>query len=220
MPTEPSDGNVVLASNTPKAVYRVYVMKDPLAQGGLTTDCPPNTNPDDDFIRALQGRGSSLSVTDAGGPPATDLFFNVATFNPQTSLPVAWTRKYNAGRGTAGAFSGCMGETSPQGTGNVAYGGALFVNFVNQGGQNTVDFLWHFDYYVTTGNSIREHFTMRSGKIPFVAWTGENIEGWVEGNFSLEYYLNDGKKVSNLYTPIPDGTDLPFKFYLKLVREP
>jgi len=53
---------------------------------------------------------------------------------------VAWSRTYDVGRGLAGTFNGCYGETF----GANSYSGNLFIFLETSKGKSTVRFIWHF----------------------------------------------------------------------------
>ncbi|MFN2387270.1 MAG: hypothetical protein ABR576_13460, partial [Thermoanaerobaculia bacterium] len=152
------------ASAGAQDLYRVR-MSLPGASG-MVTDCSAEAYvlaQSEQGGKALHSTGSEL---DTDGSPGPDLFLDLVT-----SPPIPWTRTRDVGRGTSGTFNGCFGETfGPNG-----YSGNLWIFFETSKGKPTVRFLWHFDYYVTPGNTEREHFTMKSGKIPFVAWTGGDL---------------------------------------------
>jgi hypothetical protein len=199
-----------LAGKPTSSVYRVS-MANPGALA-VRTDCSAT-----DFVLAHPTQNGTLNANgtdiDATGQLGPDLFLNLMT-------NVNWTRKYDVGRGLSGVFNGCYGETPANpASGHQGYNGNLFLFFESSGGQPTVRFTWHFDYHLTAGNDIREHFTLHSGKIPFAAWTGGDVSGRVVGSFQLEYYLKEGKRIVSSYTPLPGGTDLPFEFDLTITRE-
>ena len=124
---------------------------------------------------------------------------------------VGWTRKYNTSKGFTGTFNGCYGETN----GDTGYHGALFIDFKTKKSQTTIHFTWHFDYYVAP--DVREHFTLVSEDIPFQTWTGETIQGQVDGWFDLWYYLNDPDNRPS-YTSFTDDDGLTFNFWLKIEK--
>jgi hypothetical protein len=167
-------------------LYRVR-MSAPGASG-MVTDCSV-----EGYVLAVPGNGggktlhSNSSELDSDGTPGPDLLVNLVT-----DPPVAWSRTYDVGRGTSGTFNGCFGETF----GANGYTGNLWIFFETSKGKPSVRFLWHFDYYVTPGNTSREHFTMTSGKIPFVAWTGADLSSRVSGPFLIEYYHKEGRNLT------------------------
>lgn len=148
------------------------------------------------------------TILDADGSPGPELFMPLLT-------DVTWSRTYNVGRGLTGTFSGCFGETY----GANGYGGNLFIYFERSKGQWTVRFIWHFDYYLTPGNTIREHFTLKSGKIPFPAWTGGNVAGRVAGTFDLQRFIKEGKPPST-DTSLTGGMGRFLEFDLTIERVP
>lgn len=157
-------------------LYRVR-MSTPGAMG-MITDCSTEgyvlARTENSGSKILHSAGSEL---DADGSPGPDLFLDLIT-------DVAWSRTYDVGRGLAGTFNGCYGETF----GDNSYSGNLNIFFETNKGKSTVRFIWHFDYYVTPGNTIREHFTLKSGKIPYPAPDGSLR---VAGNFDIERYYKD-----------------------------
>jgi len=185
-------------------LYRV-TMRAPGAWG-LASDCQSGTG----YVLAagtmrstggtLKADGQVLEPDGTLGPP---LFLDLVT-------DVSWTRKYDADRGLAGTFNGCFGETSgPNGN-----HGALFIDFGSRKGKSFVHFTWHFEYYVTPGNVIREHFTLTSADIPFPAWNGAGVSGRVRGMFDIGYYLKEGRKVLSGYESITGGAGRSFEFDL------
>ena len=153
----------------------------------------------------LQADGQALDADLSPGPP---LFLH-----PHTD--VAWSRKYDAGRGLSGVFNnGCFGETY----GTNGFHGALFITFATTKGKSTVHFTWYFDYYVTPGNSIREHFAMFSADIPFPAWTGQNVTARVKGMFDFAYYLKEGHTIVSSYQSITGGLGRYFEFDLVIEK--
>jgi hypothetical protein len=180
-------------SAQPGSVYRI-TMTNPGTMGMTTVGCTP-----EEYVLTTFGQNTLTGVGSAQDAP--ELLLNLLT-------PVAWTRKYDAGRGTAGTFNGCFGETfADPATGNLGFHGGLFLNFYKAKGStpSTISITRHFDYYVTAGNEIREHFTMGSGKIPFPEWTGGNISGRVTGVFNFSYYLKEGRRIISSYVPLPGG---------------
>lgn len=188
------------------SVYRV-TMTNPGTMGMTTLGCTP-----EGYVLATWDQGFLKGIGSAQGAP--NLLLNLIT-------TVAWTRKYGAGRGTAGTFDGCYGETfADPATGNLGFHGGLFFDFYRAEGSvpSTISIGRHFDYYVTAGNETREHFTMGTGKIPFPEWTGGDISGRVKGNFNFSYYLKEGGRLINLYTPLPGGQELDFEFDLAIEK--
>lgn len=158
----------------------------------------------------LQTNGSEVDPLD--GQPV-NLFLDIS--DPSSALP--WTRKYDAGRGTSGVFNGCFGETFPNAaTGNNGYHGALFIYFTNSTSGPTVKFTWWFDYYLNS--TVREHFGLMSGDIPFVAWTGGNISGQVDGTFDFVYYLKEGRKIVSSYQSLTGGQGRYLNFTLSIQK--
>lgn len=189
-------------------VYKVTMTRT--GTMGLTTDCDV-----EGYILAhgdskgLVANGSDLEPNGDLGP---ELQLNIGS-------DVAWTRKYEAdpNKGLSGVFDGCFGETS----GPNGFHGGLHINFANGKGPNgksTVSFTWHFDYYVTPGNTIREHFTLKSGSIPFPVWTGGNLSGPVNGTYDLAYYLKEGRKIISSYESLTGGQGRQFEFVLTIEK--
>lgn len=204
-----SPASAELAGKAPPAVYRIYLSNVNVA--GLSTDC---AQPTDGYVLAQALNNGTLSaastITHVDGSAGPPFQIRVAT-----SPEVRWERTYDVGKGTEGVFNDCFGATSGPNGGS----GNLFLFFENVGGQPTVRFTWHFDYYVTARNVTREHFTLHSANIPFPVLTSDGADGNVSGSFDLEYYLKEGKNILSLYDPIPGGTDLPFEFNMRIVRE-
>lgn len=120
---------------------------------------------------------------------------------------VEWARKYPDP--DSGIFNGCYGE-------NDYYHGALFIWFEKgKKRQPTIHFTWHFGYY--TAQDVLENFTLGSEDISFPAWTGEGIEGRVNGLFDITYYLNDPDNRPS-YISFTDGHTLELDFYLKIEK--
>ncbi len=199
-----------IAAQTSGDVYRVS-MRLPAAMG-VVSDCSM-----EGYVLAtvqLRNGGNVLSANgqalEANGTPGPPLFLHPLT-------DVAWQRKYDAGRGLSGVFNGCYGETY----GANGYHGAFFMTFASKKGvqgQTTVSFTWYFDYYVTPGNSIREHFAMFAGDIPFPAWTGQNVTARVKGMFDFAYYLKEGRTIVSPYQSITGGLGRYFEFDLVIEK--
>lgn len=198
------------ASARAQDLYRVR-MSLPGTSGmvsGMVTDCSA-----DAYVLAVPAQGgkslhSTGSELDTDGSPGPDLFLNL-----MTSPPVTWSRTYDVGRGTSGTFNGCFGETF----GANGYNGNLWIFFETSAGQKTVRFLWHFDYYVTPGNTSREHFTLKSGKIRLdQPWTGENLSSRVSGPFLIEHYHKEGRTLS--VVPVVSGLQLDFDLSIEKVQ--
>jgi hypothetical protein len=174
------------ASAQAQDLYRVRMSSPGVS--GIVSDCSV-----EGYVLAVPGNGggktlhSNSSELEADGTPGPDLLVDLVT-----DPPVAWSRTYDVGRGTSGTFNGCYGETF----GANGYSGNLWIFFETSKGTPSVRFLWHFDYYVTPGNTSREHFTLTSGKIPFIAWTGENLSSRVSGPFLIEYYQKEGRNLT------------------------
>ena len=189
-------------------VYRV-TLRAPGAWG-LASDCPSGTGQvlAEGAMRAtggtLKADGQALEPDGTLGPP---LFLNLVT-------DVPWTRKYDAGRGLAGTFNGCFGETY----GTNGSHGALFIDFGSRKGKSFIHFTWHFEYYVTPGNVIREHFTLTSADIPFPAWNLAGVSGRVKGTFDIGYYLKEGRKILSGYESITGGAGRYFEFDLVIQK--
>ncbi|HVE65108.1 MAG TPA: hypothetical protein VNC59_00895, partial [Thermoanaerobaculia bacterium] len=64
----------------------------------------------------------------------------------------------------------------------------------------------------------REHFTLKSGKIPFFAWTGGDLSGRVSGPFLIEHYKKEGRTLS--VVPIVTGLPLDFVLSIEKVQVP
>ena len=189
------------AAKPAPALYRVS-MTSPNFEG-LVTDCPTNTS--NYVVGHLSGGLLTVNGTDLDGTQPSSLFLNF--FVDPTRTPVPWTRRYNAGNGLSGSFTGCYGQTQSN-------RGALFLDFKN----NTVKFTWWFDYYITS--NVREHFGVMSGSIPFPAWTGGNISGRVTGTFDDVYYLKEGNRIVYPYVSLTNGVGRIFDFVLTIERVP
>ena len=187
-------------------LYRV-TMSAPGASG-MVTDCSV-----EGYVLAVTGDGggktlhSNSSELEPEGTPGPDLLVDLVT-----DPPVAWSRTYDVGRGTTGSFNGCYGETY----GANGYTGNLWIFFETSKGKPAVRFLWHFDYYVTPGNTNREHFTLTSGRIPFVAWTGGSLSSRVSGPFLIEHYRKEGRKIT--VTPLVSNRMLEFDLTIEKVQ--
>lgn len=204
-----SSTSTALAGKPPPAIYRIYLSN--VNVSGLRTDC---TQAPDGYVLAEALNNGTLSgassIRHADGSVGPQFQIRITT-----SPDVAWTRRYDVGKGTSGGFNDCFGATSGPNGGS----GNLFMFFETVGGQPTVRFTWHFDYYVTDRNITREHFTLHSDNIAFPALTAAGAEGRVSGSFDLEYYLKEGKDILSLYDPIPNGSNLPFEFDMRIVRD-
>ena len=184
-------------------LYRVR-MSAPGAMG-MVTDCSSEgyvlAHPESGG-KMLHSTGSELDGDGSLGP---DLFLDLVT-------DVAWSRTFDVGRGLAGTFNGCYGETN-------TYSGNLFIFLETNKGQKTVRFIWHFDYYNPPGSATVEHFTLKSGKIPFPALTEGIASGRVAGTFDIERYYKDPdnrpKSVS-----LTGGVGRPFEFDLVIEKVP
>ena len=189
-------------------LYRV-TMSAPGASG-MVTDCSV-----EGYVLAVPGNGggktlhSTGSELEADGTPGPDLLVDLAT-----EPPVAWSRTYDVGRGTSGTFNGCYGETF----GTNSYSGNLWIFFETSKGKPSVRFLWHFDYYVTPGNTVREHFTLTSGKIPFPALAGEVTAGRVAGTFDVEYFYRDSSVKGNASRSLTGGVGRWLEFDLSIEK--
>jgi hypothetical protein len=193
------------AAAQPQDLYRV-TMSAPGASG-MVTDCSV-----EGYVLAVSGDGpralhSNSSELEADGTPGPDLLVNLIT-----DPPVPWIRSYDVGRGTSGTFNGCYGETF----GANGYSGNLWIFFETSKGKPTVRLLWHFDYYVTPGNTSREHFTLKSGKIPFIAWTGENLSSRVSGPVLIEHYHKEGRNIT--VEPVVSNRMLDFDLTIEKVQ--
>jgi hypothetical protein len=132
---------------------------------------------------------------------------------------VEWERTYpNISSGTG--FDECHGPSVYGGPVHPFsnHGGALSITIDYDAG--TVDFLWHFDYYIDAENlgkkkprwvaTIRENFTL-SATASFVP-----ASGLVQGSFPVSWSLKEGRVLVHgydLFEPI-DGTEM--SFYLEI----
>ncbi len=181
------------------AFYRVYLSSP--GTYGMTTDIGCNAQGYvlaewDDAHNYLHANGTLIDIDQNERIP---LLMRLLT-------TLGWTRKYDAGKGLAGAFNGCFGET-------YFYNGALFITIVKKKRQSIIRFTWHFDYY--TAPDVREHFSLFSEDIPFPAWKGENISVPVHGWFDLCYYLNDPDEFIG-YESLTGGLGFDFDFNLTI----
>ena len=182
----------VLAQD-PGVVYKVTFSSPGVM--GIASDCSP-----EGYILAKWEKGNlhaDGATLDANGTPGPELLLNLIT-------DFSRTRKYDAGQGLSGVFNGCFGETYPFGS-SIGYSGNLFIYVEKKGASSTIRFLWHFFYYLLSGNIIREHFTLESEKIPFPAWTGGTLSGRVFGKFDVLYYLKEGRTIVSSYQSITGG---------------
>lgn len=187
------------------ALYRVS-MTSPNFEG-LVTDCP--TNASNYVVAHLSGGLLTANGTDLDGTQPSSMFLDF--FVDPMRTPVPWTRRYNAGNGLSGSFTGCYGDT-------LYKNAALFLDFKNTMSGPAVTFTWWFDYYITS--SVREHFGVKSGDIPFPAWTGGNISGRVTGNFDDVYYLKEGRTIVAPYVSLTNGVGRYFDFVLTVEKVP
>ena len=190
------------------ALYRVSMTLPHLE--GLASNCPINTSA---YVVAhldlMGGTHLQANGTDLDGTQPSLLFLDF--FVDPSHTPVHWTRKYDAGNGLSGTFTGCYGQTK-------YYSGNLFIWFESTPSGSTVKFTWYFDYYVTPFNAIREHFGLFSDKIPFPAWTGGNISGPVTGKFDFVYYLKEGHTIVAPYVSLTNGQGRFFGFVLTVEK--
>ena len=162
------------------ALYRVY-FSTTLPAMGIDTSIELNCNTYGYVLAEWDAAHNMLHANGTFVDPDNDQM--IPLFMQLLTNDVGWTRKYVANeKGLSGTFNGCYGETD-------YYHGALFITFAKIKRKPIIRFTWYFDYY--TAPDVREHFALFSEDIPFLAWTGENIEGQVEGWFDLQYYLND-----------------------------
>jgi hypothetical protein len=173
-------------------------------QPGLSTGCAP----EGPLVMTGTTRGSELKLSDT---EAIAIHLRAPA--------VEWYRSYpNATPGTG--FDECHGPSVYGGPNHPFsdYGGALWITIDYDAG--TVDFLWHFDYYIDGEDrgkkkarwvgTVREHYTM-SATAEYDATTG-----LVTGRFPVAWYLNeDGTLVHgyDLFEPL-DGTEMAF--YLEI----
>jgi len=190
----------------PAALYRVS-MSSPSFEA-IVTDCPTNTS---NYLVGRSSGGSQLTIdgTDHDGTLPSSLFLDF--FVDPTRTPVSWSRKYNAGNGLSGMFTGCFGQTQYN-------HGALFLDFKSSTSGGSVKFTWWFDYYITS--NVREHFGVMSDYIPFVSWNGGNASGRVTGKFDTVYYLKEGHTVVSPYVSLTNGAGRYFDFTLTIQKVP
>lgn len=133
---------------------------------------------------------------------------------------IAWEHTYPIAATDTG-FDECHGPSTypdPQDHPFADYGGALSIRTDDNAG--TVDFLWHFDYYIDAEDlgkkkarwvqSIREHYTMSATA------TYDPASGLVRGSFPVSWYLKEDRDLVHAYDSFEptDGTEM--MFYLKI----
>ena len=133
---------------------------------------------------------------------------------------IVWERSYPIAEADTG-FDECHGPSvypDPQDHPFADYGGALSIRTDDDAG--TVDFLWHFDYYIDGEDkgvkktrwvqTVREHYTMSTTA------TYDLASGLVQGSFPVSWYLKEGRDLVHDYNPFEpaDGTDM--MFYLRI----
>ncbi len=192
------------------ATYSVEMRFVDEEQPGLSTICAPEGQ----LVMTGTSRGGELKLSDTDTPAEAPLIHVRAT-------EVVWERTYPYPDISSGAgFDECHGPSVYDGSDHPFsdYGGALWITIDYDAG--TVDFLWHFDYYIDGEDrgkkktrwvqTVREHYTMS-------ATADYNpITGLVTGWFPVAWYLKeDGTLVHgyDLFEPI-DGTEM--RFYLKI----
>ena len=174
--------------------YRVLLTNPTMK--GIVTDCRSD-------------RGYVLAQLQTGGGTLLNANGSDSNFDLLTNIP--WTRQYEAGKGLSGIFNGCYGVTQYK-------NGAFRIWLGTQKGQSYVEFLWHFEYYIAP--DVREHFTLRSERIPFPAWTGGELSGSVSGGFDIDHYLNDGtRKPKDYYKSITGGEGFTMQFDLTITPD-
>jgi len=173
------------------ATYHV-IMSSP-GTSGLKTDCSQAG-----YVATTLEKAGGTNLHGSGSDLNLDLF----------NTGVHWSRKYPMT--FSGVFDGCYGVTSSS-------NGNLFIFFGINGGQSYVKFTWHFFYYLSP--TVREHFTLQSGQIPFPAWTGNDISGRVTGSFDLNYYLKEGKTIVYNYVSLTGGRGVLFDFDLAVLKK-
>ncbi len=166
---------------------------------GLSTVCPGNEG----GVITMSGVDGHQGVLETSDP--------VIGIN---APDVEWTRMYPLPNGSsATGLDGCHGPSiNPDGLFG-PYGGHLWITL----GADTVEFLWHFDYYLDgeeiqkgkktqLKQTVREHFSM-STTAAYDPETGE-----VTGKFPFAWYLREDRNLVHGYDHfVPTGgTDMTF----------
>jgi hypothetical protein len=171
-----------------------FVAVDDVIQSGLSTNCP--------------GSNGVITMSAVGGHQGM-----LRSLNPVIWIKapdVQWSRDYpGAGDGTG--FDECHGPsvnpTGPFG----AYGGALYIT----PGADTVEFIWHFDFYldgdeIQRGKKTRLERTVVENFTMVTTAEYDPATGVVTGRFPISRFLNeDGNAVTTNFEP-EDGTYLTF----------
>ncbi len=171
---------------------------------GLSTSCDTAVS-----IRMFGTAGpGTLSLWDTDNPAEAPLIYVRAPH-------VDWERNYPTPLADIG-FDECHGPSVYIGPDHPFwdYGGALWITIDYEA--ETVDFLWHFDYYIDAEDlgkkkprwvaTVRENYTM-SATASF-----DPASGLVQGSFPVSWSLKEGRVLVHgydLFAPI-DGTEMMF----------
>jgi hypothetical protein len=173
---------------------------------GLSTTCDDSTT---NSIRMFGTAGpTGLSLWDTDTPAEAPLIHVRA---PE----VEWERTYPTASPGIG-FNECHGPSVYEGSYHpfADHGGTLMITINDNAG--TVDFLWHFDYYIDAEDlgkkksrwvaTVRENYTM-SATAAYNPSTGL-VQGW----FPVSWSLKEGNVLVHSYDLFPpfDGTKMAF----------
>ncbi len=181
-------------------------------EAGLSTAC----GGDADAIRMFGNtRTGTLSLWDTDTPAEAPLIHVRA-------LGVEWERKYpDEGDGTG--FNECHGPSVYEGSDHpfADHGGALGITIDE--GAGTVDFLWHFDYYIDGEDlginkprwvrTVSENYTM-SATASYDPETGR-VQGW----FPVSWYLKEGRVLVHGYDPFVPIGGTYMEFYMEITPQ-
>jgi hypothetical protein len=174
-------------------------------QPGLSTICG-GTNSIRMFGTAERG---TLSLWDIDTP-------NEAPLIHVRAPDVVWERTYPTPSSGEAGFDECHGPSVYVGPDHpfADHGGTLMITIDDDAG--TVDFLWHFDYYIDAEDlgkskprwvsTVRENYTM-SATASYDPDTGV-VEGW----FPISWSLKEGRVLVHSYDPFEpiEGTYMTF----------
>lgn len=168
---------------------------------------------DSAYIVAVEGRGKVLEIPASDPPPGPDGLLAFANTGESYERKHPVTLTDGTEKGTTTVFDDeCFGWTTDK-TGRFA------IFFEKQRGQETVRLQWHFDYYIDQEAEVREHYTLRSDRIPLPdSWDdfgdGDDFtgQGVIEGPIELAYYYNDADTQGSSQTfATPE-----FRFHLRV----
>jgi len=194
-----------------------YLVTMSVADGGagLATTCGGSEFGEPGAVEPIVMNGSLKNVLSAYGNVLTggDLWLELVAplrmemGDPPNLVDVAWWREYDAGWGTAspaadGRFSGCHGQ-SESAAETERFAGALWLTFgKDTSGNDTVEFLWRFDYYweftepdptargkdKKGGQTVLEIFQLTSDEL---LW---QEDGTVSGDFTVTLFTKTGEE--------------------------